>query len=151
MKKLKDSFLKYKVIALLLLGFISHGQECLPYHKVRNWEYNDDVKYNIAWASCFHASAIAASMEYESFEIGTHIMGKGHHNTAYLFASYNFKASKNLNLSVGTLYRINNNTGLLLGQWGGSVRIYKPVWFIARVLQINKNLSYLNVGIKLSI
>ena len=140
-----------KLLAAVLFSTALLGQECSPYHKVKNWEYNSDVKYNIAWASCFHAAAIAASMEYKSFEVGTHIMGEGHHNTAYIFTSYNFKLNKSLNLSLGSLHRINNNPSLLLGQWGGSVRIYKPVWFIARVLQINKDLSYLNVGIKLTI
>jgi hypothetical protein len=140
-----------KLLAALLFSTALLGQECSPYHNVTNWEYNNDVKYNIAWASCFHAAAIAASMEYKSFEVGTHIMGEGHYNTAYIFTSYNFKLNKSLNLSLGSLHRINNNPSLLLGQWGGSVRIYKPVWFIARVLQINKDLSYLNVGIKLTI
>jgi hypothetical protein len=140
-----------KLLAALLFSTVLLGQKCSPYHKVTNWEYNNDVKYNIAWASCFHAAAIAASMEYKSFEMGTHIMGEGHHNAAYIFTSYNFKLNKSLNLSLGSLHRINNNPSLLLGQWGGSVRIYKPVWFIARVLQINKDLNYLNVGIKLTI
>ena len=137
------------VILALLLSKLTLAQECSPYHKVNNWKYNKDVNYNIAWASCFHAAAIAVSLEYNSFEVGTHIMGKGHHNTAYIFTSYNFKVNKNLKLSAGSLHRLNNNPALMLGQWGGSVRVYKPVWFIARVLQINKDLSYLNVGIKL--
>mgnify|MGYP003692040397 CR=1 FL=1 len=140
-----------KLLAALLFSTALSGQECSPYHNVTNWEYNNDVKYNIAWASCFHAAAIAASMEYKSFEAGTHIMGEGHYNTAYIFTSYNFKLNKSLNLSLGSLHRINNNPSLLLGQWGGCVKIYKPVWFIVRVLQINKDLSYLNVGIKLTI
>lgn len=138
-------------VLLLTLSLTSFSQQCSPYRKVNNWEYNKDVNYNIAWASCFHAAAIAVSLEYNSFEVGTHIMGKGHHNTAYIFTSYNFKVNKNLKLSAGSLHRLNNNAALLLGQWGGSVRVYKPVWFIARVLQINKDLSYLNVGVKLAL
>ena len=90
-------------------------------------------------------------MDYNNISGGVHLMGEGHNNATYTFLSYQYQPIKRIKLSAGPLYRLNNNSGLMLAQFGGDVKLYKSIWITSRVLQINRSLNYLNVGIKLSI
>lgn len=152
MKRLKDSFLKYKIsIVLFTLSLFSYGQECSIYKNTDSWKISKDVLFNISYVSCFHAEGVVTSFEYSDIETGFHIMDKGHHNASYFFSGYNFVSKEKLKLNAGILYRMNNQPSLMLCHWGGNIRLYKSFWFTARVLQVNKNVSYLNVGLKVSI
>lgn len=137
------------LLILLLLPLLSTSQECSPYHTVNNWEVNDDVDFTVSWVSCFHASGMVFSMDYNYISTGVHIMGEGHNNATYTFISYQYQPSKRVKLHGGPLYRLNNDSGLMLAQYGGDVKLYKSVWLTSRVLQINADLNYLNVGVKL--
>tara|TARA_B110000459_G_scaffold84543_1_gene94780 strand:+ start:416 stop:844 length:429 start_codon:yes stop_codon:yes gene_type:complete len=140
-----------KLLFLFLIPTMLFAQECSPYHKVTNWELNDDVEFTAAWLSCFHASGLAFSMDYNNISGGVHMMGEGHDNSAYAFLSYQYQPIKRIKLSAGPLYRLNNNSGLMLAQYGGDIKLYKSIWITSRILQINRSLNYLNVGIKLAI
>ena len=133
---------------LLLINISMFGQECSPYHPVQHWEANDDVDFTVSLVSCFHAAGLAFSMDYNNISGGVHIMGAGHDNSAYTFLSYQYQPIKKIKLFAGPLYRLNNNSSLMLAQYGGDIKIYKSIWFTSRILQINRNLNYLNVGIK---
>lgn len=139
------------IVILLLFSISTWAQDCSPYHKVTNWELNDDVEFTAAWVSCFHASGLAFSMDYNNISGGVQIMGEGHDNSAYTFLSYQYQPIKRIKLSAGPLYRLNNNSGLMLAQYGGDIKLYKSIWITSRILQINRSLNYLNVGIKLAI
>ena len=138
-----------KLLFLFLIPTMLFAQECSPYHKVTNWELNDDVEFTAAWLSCFHASGLAFSMDYNNISGGVHIMGEGHDNAAYTFLSYQYQPIKRIKLSAGPLYRLNNDSGIMLAQYGADIKLYKYIWLTSRILQINRNLNYLNVGIKI--
>ena len=137
-----------RILLALLFSISVNGQECSPYHPVNNWETNDDIDFTVSWVSCFHATGLAFSMDYNNISGGVHIMGEGHDNSAYTFLSYQYQPIKKIKLFAGPLYRLNNNSSLMLAQYGGDIKIYKSIWFTSRILQINRNLNYLNVGIK---
>ena len=140
-----------KLLGAVLFSTALLGQECSPYHKVKNWETNDNVEFTIAWASCFHASGLIFSTDWNNLSLGVQIMGEGHDNSAYTFLSYQYQPIKRIKLSAGPLYRLNNDRGLMLAQYGVDIQLYKFIWFTSKILQINANLSYLNVGIKLTL
>lgn len=133
---------------LLLINISMFGQECSPYYPVQNWEANDDVDFTVSLVSCFHAAGLAFSMDYNNISGGVHIMGAGHDNSAYTFLSYQYQPIKKIKLFAGPLYRLNNDSSLMLAQYGGDIKLYKSIWLTSRILQININLNYLNVGIK---
>jgi len=132
----------------LLISINTIGQECSPYHSIKNWETNDDVDFTVSWVSCFHAAGLAFSMDYNNISGGVHIMGEGHGNAAYTFLSYQYQPIKRIKLSAGPLYRLNNDNGLMVAQYGGDIKLYKSIWLTSRILQIRRDLNYLNVGIK---
>lgn len=138
-----------KILLAMLFSINMWAQECSPYHPVKNWEVNDDVEFTTAWVSCFHASGLAFSMDYNNISTGLHLMGEGHNNAAYMFLSYQYQPIKIVKLSAGPLYRLNNDSGLMLAQFGGDIKLYKSIWLTSRILQIRRDLNYLNVGVKL--
>lgn len=140
-----------KMIFALLFSTMIYAQDCSPYHKIKNWEANDDVDFTISWVSCFHASGLAFSMDYNNISTGVHLMGAGHNNAAYAFLGYQYQPIKKVKLSAGPLYRLNNNSNIMLGHYGADLKLYKSIWFTSRVLHIKRGLRYLNVGVKLSV
>jgi|TARA_R110000744_G_scaffold378068_1_gene493767 hypothetical protein len=138
-----------RILLALLFSISVYGQECSPYHPVNNWEANDDVDFTVSWVSCFHAAGLAFSMDYNNISGGVHIMGEGHDNSAYTFLSYQYEPIKNIKVSAGPLYRLNNEGGLMIGQFGADIKLYRSIWLTSRILQINRNLNYLNVGVKI--
>lgn len=138
-----------RILLALLFSINMYGQECSPYHPVNNWEANDDVDFTVSWVSCLHAAGLAFSMDYNNISGGVHIMGEGHNNAAYSFLSYQYEPIKNIKVSAGPLYRLNNDSGMMIGQFGADVKLYKSIWFTSRILQIKRNLNYLNVGVKM--
>ena len=133
----------------LLFSTMMWAQDCSPYHTVNKWEVNDDVDFTAAWVSCFHASGLAFSMDYNNISLGTHLMGEGHMNSAYMFLSYQYQPLDRIKLSAGPLYKLNNNSGLMVAQYGGDIKLYKSIWLTSRILQIRTDLNYLNVGLKI--
>ena len=78
-------------------------------------------------------------------------MNQGHDDAAYVFLSYQYQPINKIKISAGPLYRLNNNSSFLIGQYGGDIKIYKSIWLTSRVLQIRRDLNYLNVGLKIVI
>jgi hypothetical protein len=138
-----------RLLVALLFSTMMWAQDCSPYHKVDKWEVNDDVDFTAAWVSCFHASGLAFSMDYNNISLGTHLMGEGHMNSAYVFLSYQYQPLDRIKLSAGPLYKLNNNSGLMVAQYGGDIKLYKSIWLTSRILQIRTDLNYLNVGLKI--
>ena len=140
-----------RVLMALLFSTMMWAQDCSPYHKIKNWETNKDVEYTISAISCFHAHGVATSLDWYNYSIGTHIMNQGHDGAAYVFLSYQYQPINKIKISAGPLYRLNNNSSFLIGQYGGDIKIYKSIWLTSRVLQIRRDLNYLNVGLKIVI
>ena len=140
-----------RLLIALLFSITMWAQDCSPYHRVTNWEANDDVEFTAAWVSCFHASGLAFSMDYNNVSTGFHLMGEGHMNSAYTFMSYQYQPHRRIKLSAGPLYKLNNDRGLMIAQYGGDIRLYKSIWLTSRILQIRRDLNYLNVGVKVTI
>jgi len=143
-------------LLLLLLSNLnslySQSIECNPYnHRVKNYIVEEENNYSISYVSCFHAQGVVVDLSYKDVMIGSHMMGKGHHHTVYGFISYRHRVGKRTLLHVGPLYRINNNSSLLIGQFGIDYKVYGPLHFTSRILQIRQDLNYLNVGMKLSL
>jgi len=141
--------MKRILLVLLLISTVGFAQDCSPYYKVNNWETNDDVDFTVSWVSCFHAAGLAFTMDYNNISGGVHIMGEGHSNAAYTFLSYQYQPIKRIKLSAGPLYRLNNDSGLMVAQYGGDIKLYKSIWLTSRILQIRRDLNYLNVGLKI--
>ena len=60
------------------------------------------------------------------------------------FFSYQYQPIKRIKLSTGPLYRLNNDSGLMVAQYGGDIKLYKSIWLTSRILQIRRDLNYLN-------
>jgi hypothetical protein len=125
--------------------------DCNPFHKVKNYTVEEENNYSISLVTCFHAQGVVVDLSYKNVMIGTHMMSKGHMNTVYGFVSYRYFIRKNTIVHMGPLYKINNDSGLLLCQFGLDQKLYGPVYLTSRILQINRELNYLNVGLKVSL
>ncbi len=140
------------VIVFSIIGNNLYGQiECSPYHKVKNYTVDDKGNYGFSYVTCFHAQGVVVDLSYKSIMIGTHIMDKGHNNTVYGFVSYRYFINEKTIAHIGPLYKINNNSGLLIGQFGLDRKLYGPVYLTSRILQVKTNLNYLNVGLKITL
>ena len=147
-------------LLLLLFTLISNNLysqdlHCNPYtHKVK-YDYSsivdNDIEYGLSYVSCFHAQGVVVDLRYKEYQTGFHMMGKGHHHTVYHFISYRVKMNNRIVFHGGPLYRVNNNNGLLIGQFGMDYKLYKGLNLTSRVLQIHPSLNYLNVGIRLGL
>jgi hypothetical protein len=140
------------VIVFSIIGNNLYGQiECSPYHKVKNYTVDDKGNYGFSYVTCFHAQGVVVDLSYKSIMIGTHMMDKGHMNTVYGFISYRYFINKKTIAHIGPLYKINNNSGLLIGQFGLDRKLYGPLYLTSRILQVKTNLNYLNVGLKITL
>jgi len=146
----------YKNIISILLTLISYNLysqiDCSPYnHRVKNYIVEEKNNYGISYVSCFHAQGVVVDLSYRSVMVGTHMMNKGHKNSVYGFISYKVHLNDRIILHGGPLYRINNDSGFLMGQYGMDYKLYKGLNLTSRILQVNPLLNYLNVGVKLTI
>jgi hypothetical protein len=142
--------LKY-IIFLLLLTFTSKAQsECSPYIKPEHYVVNRDIIYSISYVSCIHTQGIMTEVGTKNNRLGNLITGKGHHNDVYMFGSHyiNFK---NINLSAGLLFRVNNNPSICVGKIGTDYKLYKNIYSTLNLFQVNKDLSYMYFGLKINI
>jgi len=140
------------IVIISLLGNSLYSQiDCSPYHKIRNYSIDDKGNYGISYVSCFHAQGVVVDLSYKSIMIGTHMMDKGHNNTVYGFISYRYFIGRKTIVHMGPLYKINNDSGLLICQYGLDQKLYGPVYLTSRILQVRRDLNYLNVGIKLTL
>jgi hypothetical protein len=94
---------------------------------------------------------MAVSMDWNHSSTGVHIMGKGHSNSAYLFQGFKWRAAKRIELEAGPLYRLNNRSQLMLGYVGADLVLHRHLHITSRILIINPNLNYLNVGLRATI
>lgn len=146
----------YKNIFSILLTLISYNLysqiDCNPYnHTVKRYIVEEKNNYGISYVSCFHAEGIVVDLSYKSLMVGTHLMDKGHNNSVYGFFSYKFYVDNRMVIHMGPLYRMNNDRQLLVGQYGIDYKLYGPINLTSRVLQIRRDLNYLNVGIKVTL
>ena len=144
------------IVTLNLLSNILYSQDlnCNPYnHKIKyNYSIVDpNVKYGLSYVSCFHAQGVVVDLRYKEYLTGFHMMNKGHHHTVYHFISYRVKLNNHIVLHGGPLYRLNNENGLLIGQFGIDYKLYKGLNLTSRILQITPSLNYLNVGLKMEV
>ena len=138
------------VTMLFLLCFGLKGQDCSPYHKVNNWQGNDDVEFTAAWVACFHTHGMAFSAGWNEWSIGTQLMGPGHKNTAYAYIDYTVTQNR-VKLFMGPAVRLNNVPSLLVGRVGADIKITKPIWATTSIIQVSPGLNYMNAGIKIRI
>ena len=141
------------LVALILhiaIHNISFGQECSPYKTPKHWELSEAKSGAIGYVACLHARGVVAEVGYDKVFVGILAMGQGHHGATYSFLQYEF-AIRELRIYGGPAYRLNNNPSLITGRIGADLKIYKRIWTTASILQINRNLNYLHVGLKLVI
>lgn len=138
------------LLIALLFSVAAWAQDCSPYHRVLDWEPNEEVEFTVAWVHCFHAAGISATTGWKAWSVGTHIMGAGHHNTAYAFLDWTY-TEKRVKFFMGPAMRLNNNPTPILGRAGVDIGLTKQIWFTTTILQANFNVNYLNLGIKLRI
>lgn len=136
---------------ILLLSTITlKAQECSPYHSIPKYELSDNKSAAIGYVSCFHARGVVAEAGYKNLFLGVLTMGKRHHGAAYSFLQYEF-AIRELRIYGGPAYRLNNNPTLLIGRAGADYPIYEYLYGTFSILQVNPNLNYVHVGLKLVI
>lgn len=137
-------------IFFILLPFSLIGQyNCSPYHKVNSYSVNEDVCYSIAYVSCFHTQAVMYETGIKKFRITGTISGKTHNNSAYLSFRYFYLFDKG-NISAGPLVKLNNVRGFGVGHLGSDIKLHKRIFFTANLLQVEKNLNYLFLGVKIT-
>ena len=142
--------LVYKLIAILyiLLCNIAYAQDCSPYKSPKNYLLDHNKSAAIGYVACLHAAGVVAEVGYDRIFAGVLAMGDGHHGATYSFFQYEIPYGRS-RMYIGPAYRLNNNPSLLIGRAGFDYRLYKRVYSSASVLQINRNLNYLHVGIKI--
>lgn len=139
------------IIFLLLLTFTTKGQSnCSPYSEPSNYLVNKDVEYSISYVSCIHTQGIMTEVGTKNNKLGNLITGEGHHSDVYMFGSHyiNFK---NINVSAGLLFRVNNNPSICIGKFGTDYKLYKNIYSTLNLFQVNEDLSYMYFGIKVNI
>lgn len=124
-----------------------YGQECSPYRTPKNYILDKNKSGAIGYVACLHARGVVAEVGYNDVFVGILAMGKGHHGATYSFVQYEF-AIRELRIYGGPAYRLNNNPSLITGRIGADLKIYKRIWTTTSILQINRNLNYLHIGIK---
>lgn len=139
----------YKILLILLIAIcnITYAQECTPYQTPRNYILDGNKSAAIGYVSCFHAAGVVAEVGYDNVFVGILAMGKGHHGAAYSFLQYEF-AIREVRIYGGPVYRLNHDPSLLMGRVGIDARMYKRLWATASVLQVNRNLNYVHIGVK---
>lgn len=135
---------------LLLSALTLKAQECSPYHSIPKYELSDKKSAAIGYVSCFHARGVVAEAGYNNIFLGILSMGEGHHGAAYSFLQYEFSIRKS-RIYGGPVYKLNNNPALLIGRAGIDYPIYKYLYGTFSILQVNPNLNYVHVGLKLVI
>ena len=154
MCRASEGFIKVRLLVALILHIaihnISFGQECSPYKTPKHWELSEAKSGAIGYVACLHARGVVAEVGYDKVFVGILAMGQGHHGATYSFVQYEF-AIRELRIYGGPAYRLNNNPSLITGRIGADLKIYKRIWTTASILQINRNLNYLHVGLKLVI
>jgi hypothetical protein len=139
-----------RVLALILFPILMWSQECSPYHNIPTYKLSNNKSGGIGYVACLHAKGVVAEVGYDKLFVGVLAMGQGHHGATYSFLQYEF-AIRELRIYGGPAYRLNHNPSLIIGRVGIDVPIYKRLYTTASILQINKNLNYLHVGLKLVI
>ena len=139
----------YKLLLILLIAMCNKGyaQECTPYQSPKNYILDDNKSAAVGYVACLHARGVVAEVGYDNIFVGVLAMGKGHHGATYSFLQYEF-AIREVRIYGGPVYKLNHNPGLVIGRAGIDTRMYKRLWLTASVLQINRNLNYLHVGVK---
>lgn len=133
---------------LILATTLTKGQECSPYHKIPYIKHTSTKSAGLGYVSCFHARGVVAEVGYDNVFVGVLAMGQGHHGATYGFVQYDVQLGR-WRVYGGPAYRLNHDPSLIIGRAGGDYRIYKYVYGSASVLQVNPNLNYLHIGLKL--
>jgi len=143
---------KLLLTLILCIGVhnISFGQECNPYKTPKHWELSKAKSGAIGYVACLHAKGVVAEVGYDKMFIGVLAMGEGHHGAAYSFLQYEIPFGRS-RLYGGPAYRLNHNPTLIIGRVGGDLKLFSRVYATASILQINRNLNYLHVGLKIVI
>lgn len=140
----------YKLIVILyaLLCNIAYTQECNPYKSPNDYILDRNKSAAVGYVACIHATGVVAEVGYDRLFIGILAMGQGHHGAAYSFLQYEIPYGRSRTY-IGPAYRLNHNPSLLIGRVGFDYKLYKRVYSSASVIQINRNLNYLHVGLKI--
>lgn len=142
--------MKKKIILMLMLtAWTIEAQECNPYHIIPKYQYSDAKSFGLGYVACLHARGVVAEVGYDKMFLGVLAMGKGHHGATYSFLQYEFSIRK-LRIYGGPAYRLNHHPGFILGRVGADLELVKHVYCSASILQINSNLNYLHVGLKIN-
>lgn len=138
------------LFALILPLTLFSQIECSPFFPVNNYQTNEDVLFSVGYVSCIHARGVNYEIGTENVQIGTILMGKNHHNSAYIYTQYT-QDFDSFRVYIGPVYRLNNDPVLGIGRIGSDVQIYASLYLTLSLLQINSDLSYLYFGLKLII
>lgn len=138
------------VVLCILISSIAFSQECNPFYKPNHYELDKNKSASIGYVACLHARGVIAEVGYDRMFLGVLAMGKGHHGATYTFLQYEVPFGRS-RLYGGPAYRLNQNPTLIMGRAGADLKIYKRLWATAGVLQINRNLNYLHVGLKIQL
>ena len=133
----------------MLITLTSRGQECSPYHLIPKYDLSSNKSFGIGYVSCFHARGVVAEVGYDNIFLGVLAMGEGHHGATYGFLQYEFAIRKS-RIYGGPVYRLNHNPSLCIGRVGIDFEIYRWLYLSASLLQPNKDVNYLHVGLKIN-
>ena len=137
------------ILMLMLIALTSKAQECNPYHLIPKYQYSDKKSFGLGYVACLHAKGVVAEVGYDKMFLGVLAMGQGHHGATYSFLQYEKEIGR-ARIYGGPAYRLNHNPGFILGRVGVDLQLIKNVYCSASVLQVNSNLNYLHVGLKIN-
>lgn len=137
------------LIFLMLITLTSKGQECNPYHTIPKYELQSKKSAGLGYVSCFHARGVVAEVGYDNVFVGILAMGEGHHGATYSFVQYDVQFGR-ARIYGGPVYRLNNQPALCIGRVGVDFQLYRWVYASLSLLQPNKDVNYLHVGLKIN-
>lgn len=135
---------------ILLFSFTLQAQECNPYYTIPKYELSKKKSGGIGYVACLHARGVVAEVGYNNTFVGILAMGKGHHGATYTFLQYEY-IIRELRIYGGPAYRLNHDPAFLIGRMGADYQLYRNLYSTFSILQVNTNLNYVHVGLKLII
>jgi hypothetical protein len=133
----------------MLITLTSNAQECNPYYTIPKYKLASEKSFGIGYVSCFHARGVVAEVGYDNLFVGILAMGQGHHGATYSFLQYEKEIGR-ARIYGGPAYRLNHNPSLCIGRVGIDFEMYRWLYASLSLLQPNKDVNYLHVGLKIN-
>jgi len=130
----------------LFVSILSYGQECSPYHNIRHYEYDYDVRFSVSAGACYHYNSLSFSNKYKNITTKAVVMRKSRRmpmmeDEVYLVAGYEN------GIGAGTGWSSNGWVYYISYDY----KLYRFIYFNSVYYQTNYNMSHIVIGFKITI